>query len=93
MRTEISYIAKKYDSDVDLIVEANLEKYKSISRNYIVCGWHLIIPKKEKQDEYSDAVSGLCAVGVADMELIESIGCEATVIALWRMLKLVSENI
>ena len=39
----LTKIAKKYNTTVDAIVEANKTKYKKITPNYIVCGWELIV--------------------------------------------------
>ncbi len=79
----LSAIALKYESEIDLIVEANKEKYKSITPDYIVCGWSLQIPKKEEKGELECALEYLCASGIVDNTIRASVG-DATVIALWR---------
>lgn len=38
-------IAKKYDTTVSKIVDANKAKYPNITADYIVAGWTLVIPK------------------------------------------------
>lgn len=42
----LSAIAKKHGTTVDAIVEANLKQYPNITKNYIVVGWTLTIPKE-----------------------------------------------
>ncbi len=85
----LTKIAHKYGSDIDLIVEANREKYSSITRNFIVCGWTLTIPqvKAETASEYSEAVDALCSAGVLDLDMANKIGNEATIKALYRILR------
>lgn len=42
----LSAIAKKHGTTVDAIVEANLNQYPKMTKNYIVVGWTLTIPKE-----------------------------------------------
>lgn len=42
----LSAIAKKYGVSVDAIVNANLKQYPKITKDYIVVGWKLTIPKE-----------------------------------------------
>ncbi len=41
----LSALAQKYNTTVAAILEANRERYRSISADYIVVGWELVIPE------------------------------------------------
>ncbi len=82
----LSKIAKKYGSDIDSILEANREKYKAITRNYIVAGWILAIPVKKEVSEYELALEALKKAGVLGGVIIEESIGEPTVIVLYRVL-------
>ncbi len=88
----LSAIALKYSSDIDLIVKENKGQYPSITRNYIVTGWNLKIPKCTEESEYEKAVSALKKVGILDESIPPEKAGETTVIMLYRMMKMLSEG-
>ena len=88
----LSKIAKKYGSDIDLILEANREKYKTITRNYIVAGWTLAIPVKKEISEYELALDALKRAGIIGGGITEECIGEPTAIMLYRLLLLLGRE-
>lgn len=81
----LSAIGVRYGVSVDALVEANKDRYKRITPDYIECGWELVIVKPNEKSEYDRALEELEFAGIVDRSMAEKISNEELIIALWRL--------
>lgn len=81
----LSAISAEYGVSVKALVDANKQRYKRITPDYIECGWELVIEREKEKSEYECALEELEYAGIVDRALAKKISNEAVVIALWRL--------
>ena len=84
----LSAICKKYNVKADDVLSLNKEKYPSMKKNYIVCGWTLLISAPKAEGELDTALAYLYEKGMIDTQKLSELDTEGIVCALYRLAKI-----